>query len=119
MKKIIALLFTLFTSAAIADSIPAKFQGTWGEGHRCNNPANIEKNWVSPAEYVSSLDVRRIVPINDDQIEVFAKKFSMGIAVKEYDWLLVRQNEFLIMKEATEPARLLKRSYTSTAKDKQ
>lgn len=107
MKKILLTLTLLAATGAIAQEIPEPFTGTWGTGDSCENPATIEKTYISTEEHMAPMFVERIVSINDEQIRVFATKMNQGTVSKD-NWTLTRSNKYLIIEDKQGRQRFLK-----------
>ena len=108
MKKILCALALLFSPYVLAQSIPDPFIGTWGTGESCENPAGIEKQYISANENMAPMFVDKVVKINDGQIKVFAVKYSQGTKSQNH-WTLTREKGYLILEDAESKQRFLQR----------
>ena len=108
MKKILCALALLSSPYVLAQSIPDAFIGTWGSGESCENPASIEKQYISANENMAPMFVDNVEKINHEKIKVSAVKSNHGATGKD-KWTLTRENEYLIVEDAESNQRFLRR----------
>lgn len=107
MKKILCALALLFSPYVLAQSIPDAFIGTWGSGESCENPASIEKQYISANENMAPMFVDNVEKINHEKIKVSAVKSNHGATGKD-KWTLMREKEYLIIDDKNGKRRFLK-----------